>query len=169
MEVTKTFVVLGMHRSATSLVARGLASEIFMGSDYQPANEFNPEGYWEDLEFATLNDQILRDAGGSWSDPPSERAIQIAGRYYKNKLERLVTQRNEQHELWGFKDPRTTLTYRLWEPYLRNPHLIACFRDPQDVSESLGKRDGFGVNRAMALIDEYNRRLIDILRSHVDC
>ena len=158
-----------MHRSATSLVAKGLASEVFMGHDYQPGNEGNPQGYYEDLEFANMNDAILRDAGGSWMDPPSEQAIKVAGKFYRTKIERLVKDRNAQYQLWGFKDPRTTLTYSLWQPFLASPHLICCFRDPHEVAESLGNRDGMGYNRAMALADEYNQRLINVIHGHVDC
>ena len=43
----KTFVVLGMHRSATSLVAKGLDNVIYLGdqSDMLDPQKDNTEGF----------------------------------------------------------------------------------------------------------------------------
>ena len=73
----KTFVILGMHRSATSLVAKGLNNVIYLGEDDDmlPPQEDNPEGFYENNKFIDLNNEIISAAGGNWLEPPSEKAI----------------------------------------------------------------------------------------------
>lgn len=159
----KTFVVLGMHRSATSLVAQGLhRCDIFMGEKLLGPHESNPYGHWEDVSFIGVNDKILQTAGGAWDNPPQETAIIEAGKELAEPIRRLI-ERKEKEPFWGWKDPRTTLTIKCFLPYLTNPHFICCFRDPVDVAKSLAKRDGTPVGEGYALAIEYNRRLLEFL------
>ena len=162
----KTFIVLGMHRSATSLVAKSLHHEISMGERLLPAipND-NPLGYYEDIEFIQLNDKILRKAGGDWRNPPSEEKIlQVADRF-DSRIRSILQERYSYGVNWGWKDPRTVLTIRLYLPYLINPHFISCLRDPQEVAASLVRRDSifFTQEKAVALANEYNQRLLKFL------
>lgn len=161
----KTFVVLGMHRSATSLVAKSLHSEISMGDKLLPPTSDNPLGYFEDEEFMQLNIKILRRAGGDWRNPPSEDKILQVADLFESRIRAIVEERNSRGINWGWKDPRTTLTIRLYLPYLVNPHFVSCFRDPQEVAASLVRRDShfFTQEKALALANEYNQRLLKFL------
>ena len=160
----KTFVVLGMHRSATSLAAKGLHdSGVHMGEEFLSANGHNPQGYYENIEFVKLNDDILEAAGGSWFMPPGETAILLQYQNFKTRIEELVKKSSDGYELWGWKNPRTTLTIDLYLSYLVNPHFITCFRDKHEVAESLCKRDNFIYQYAVTLVEEYNRRLLRFL------
>lgn len=159
----KTFVVLGMHRSATSLVTKGLSGIINIGSVIMPAGRGNPWGHFENMRFVEMNDAILSAAGGSWDNPPQEEAILSLKNEFADRIQRLVKQESEGHELWGWKDPRTTLTIKLYLPYLINPHFIACFREPHEVALSLNKRDGFPIENGIRLAKEYNDRLLKFL------
>jgi hypothetical protein len=61
-------VVLGMHRSGTSAITKGL--ELFgmdLGQNLLAANEYNPKGYFEDNQLVNINDNILRKSGSLWS------------------------------------------------------------------------------------------------------
>ena len=51
----KTIVVLGMHRSATSLIAKGLDAVCHMGDDMLEPAKDNPEGFYENKRFLDLN------------------------------------------------------------------------------------------------------------------
>ena len=59
-------LILGMHRSGTSVVARLLN---MMGAYFAPegvsngANEENPKGFWERQDVRALNDLVLHSAG----------------------------------------------------------------------------------------------------------
>jgi hypothetical protein len=164
----KTVIVLGMHRSATSLVAKGLHDAgVAMGDDLLQGHSSNPWGHFEDIEFIALNDAILRAAGGSWDNPPPEEAILDQASRYEASIKALVAANDgnvdPDYPIWGWKDPRTTLTIRLFVRYLTRPHFIACFRNPWDVAASLEKRDGMSIDKGVALAREYNRRMINFL------
>ena len=163
----KTFVVLGMHRSATSLAAKGLHdSGVFMGEDLIGACPSNIYGHYENRRFVELNNAILLKSGGSWDNPPAEEKILDAGKQLKNRIEQTIAQESANREFWGWKDPRTTLTIKCYWNYLENPHVIACFRNPVQIAQSLQKRDGTPLAQGIRLATEYNRRLFDFLNKH---
>jgi len=156
----KTFIVLGMHRSATSLVAGGLKRmNINMGEKMLKGDVSNPFGHFEDKQFLSLNRKILQQAGGSWHDPPPEADIIEAGKKFSTEIEGLTRKRG----LWGWKDPETTLTIRCYLPYLENPHYICCFREPLEVAKSLQIREGWLLDKGIELTREYNKRLLQFL------
>lgn len=159
----KTFVILGMHRSATSLVAKGMSSVFHIGETILPADSGNPEGYWENTRFIELNDKILAAAGGSWDRPPSRESILEQSPVFAKDIAELVRQESGGRDLWGWKDPRTTLTVELYLPYLTNPHFVSCFRDPREVAMSLQRRDKFTLEFGLHLANEYNDRLLKFL------
>lgn len=161
----KTFVILGMHRSATSLVAKGMDSIIHLGDEenmLEPASD-NTEGFYENKRFIELNDEILWAAGGNWLEPPSEEKILEQALPFGVRIKKLIEEESEGKELWGWKDPRTTLTIKLFHPFLENPHYIACFREPMEVAKSLNARQGYSIQKGINCTMEYNHRLIKFL------
>ena len=163
VEHMKTFIVLGMHRSATSLTAAGLAyAKIDMGSGYRPIND-QPNGNWEDLDFYALNVKILKKAGGSWHEPPTREKILAVN--IDKEIKTLVESKNKKNILWGWKDPRTALTIELYLHHLINPHYICNFRDPKEVAKSLQNRNGFSIEKGINLAHLYNKRIINFLIS----
>lgn len=156
-----------MHRSATSLAAKGLHDAgVHMGEDLIGACSSNPKGHFENRRFVELNDAILTRAGGSWHRPPAAEKILKAGKDLAGRIQQTVAMESRGHELWGFKDPRTTLTIECFWEYLQNPHLVVCFRNPVEVAVSLQKRDGFPLAKGMGLANEYNKRMLAFLHTH---
>lgn len=163
--MNKVFIVLGMHRSATSLIAGGLKKmNIDMGKKLLGKDKSNPFGHFEDKGFMELNKKILNQAGGSWDNPPSEADIIEAGNEFLKEIKKLTNKKG----LWGWKDPRTTLTIKCYLPYLENPHFICCFREPLEIAKSLQKREGWPINKGIKLTKEYNNRLLQFLREGVE-
>jgi hypothetical protein len=165
--MSRCFVVLGMHRSATSLIAGGLhRSGVFMGEKFIPRDSGNPKGYFEDKEFVNLNKYILVKAGGDWCHPPREKRILALRKndWVQGQIRELVKTRNQQHKLWGWKDPRTVLTIRLYLPYLPEHFFFVAFRRPEDCAGSLSRRDGSVGEQNLTLVREYNRRLMNFLQ-----
>ena len=155
----KTFVVLGMHRSATSLIARGLLnSGVFIGETLIGASTDNTYGHFEDIDFVRFNDKLLAAAGGSWDKPPLEIDILNLREEYDNEIRDMIKSK-ERKPFWGWKDPRTTLTIDLYLPHLTNPHVIACYRNPFSVGKSLELRGDMSSEAGHKLANEYNRRL----------
>lgn len=172
----KTIVVLGFPRSATSLIAKSLSTQVDMGKDLLLPNAGNPKGYYESKQFITMNERILAAAGGDWCHPPSEAAIQNCSYAFAEEIAELVRSRNEESKstysidssedrLWGWKDPRTTLTAEVWLPHLTNPHFVCCFRNPNDAAKSLSNLvPHISFQEAIELSLCYNERMLKFLR-----
>ena len=154
------YIILGMHRSATSFLAKCLKlGGVNIGKNLLGAGRGNPEGHFENLDFLNLNDEILFGAGGSWKNPPSEEAIHKSAERLKEKIKETI--KRNKSELWGWKDPRTALTIQEYLPYLDDEvYLISIFRNPRKVAESLNRRDGMPIEQGIKLAQEYNRRII---------
>lgn len=175
MSEIKTVVVLGMHRSGTSLVAKSLAHETIMGpgefesTALNTRRTFTPTTRYEDPAFVQINKAILKRAGGSWNKPPPEHAINAAGVHHEKDIKALIELRNAEAKkaglrFWGWKDPRTTLTIRCYTRFLQRPHFVCVFRDPDDIAENLMKKEGMSREEALMLIAEYNGRLFTFLK-----
>ena len=64
----KLILVLGMHRSGTSVTIRGVHA---LGADLgdnlmKPVADDNEKGFWEDLDFNRINERVLAKANSSW-------------------------------------------------------------------------------------------------------
>jgi hypothetical protein len=132
-------IVLGMHRSGTSMIAQMLhAMGVSMGESFREPDETQPFGYFEDLEFRNLNSAILNRAHGSWYGVPDKRMVSIHAQEFIGNLKYLIAERNEP---WGFKDPRTILTIHALHDYLEDPKYIVVRRTPvDDIIFSLERR-----------------------------
>lgn len=150
----KVFLVVGMHRSATSLVAKGLHEAcVHMGDDLLGATRSNLHGHYEDREAIRLNDEILKSAGGRWDKPPPHEAIQGVCRSVD--LQPYIASRSARGGMWGVKDPRLSLTWPVWLPYLVtiDLHVIWARRGRNNVAESLRVRNGIPLERGRELAD----------------
>jgi len=171
----KCFIVLGMHRSATSLVAKGLFQNgVSMGGPNlinQPKPD-NVHGHFEDRGFIQLNNAILKAAGGSWKNPPRHEDILNQSSRFSEKIKDTISAASEGQSMWGWKDPRTVLTIDLYTPHLYRPHIISVFRDSRDVAKSLIERNDLSIQarnqisfeQGFNLAVEYNRRLLSFLK-----
>jgi len=155
---TKTVVILGMHRSGTSMIGGVLARlGINMGESFRDTRIVsNPLGFYEDTDFLNLNKEILYEAGGSWENPPKIEQIMSQQDKFKNKIQELFSNKTQ---FWGWKDPRTSLTIRLFLPFLSNPYFIVCYRDPNEVAKSLYKRSRMRYEEAIKLGNFYKTEI----------
>ena len=161
--MAKCIVILGMHRSATSLIAKGVfKAGAKIGNYVLSADENNPNGYWEDMSFLRLNRKILKAAGGDWRHVPPRNKI-LALKEFTSDIKKLVQERQAMNKLWTWKDPRTTLTIELYEPFLKNVIYVPCFRNPIEVAKSLYTAQDVPFKEGIALTYEYNRRLLNFL------
>lgn len=159
----KTMVVLGMHRSATSLVAKGLHDAgVHMGDRLLGPTKGNDHGHFEDKSFIQINDRIIGQAGGSWRNPPPEKDIIEVGKQIATEIYAFIKTK-ERYPLWGWKDPRTTITIRCYVEHLTNPIFVSCFRSVHDVAESLKARDNMDLAEGVKLAKIYNERLMRFL------
>ena len=156
---SKIVVVLGMHRSGTSMIAGGLSKiGINMGKRMLGRTPSNPLGHFEDEDFYNLNRKILDFTGGNWRNPPNEENILAQKDKFKKEIVDLIFIKNRE-KYWGWKDPRTSLTIQLYFPYLKNPYFIVCHRQAKAVAESLLQRDRIEIQEGMKLWEIYETRI----------
>jgi predicted nucleic acid-binding Zn-ribbon protein len=149
----RVVIVLGMHRSGTSLLAQILhRAGICMGGNLMPADAHNLEGYFEDLDIVAIHDRILASLRREWGSVrstlplPDDWLAQPETIKARDELTEIVRQRLAQHGTgWGFKDPRTCRLLPLWLGILAecgiSPMLLMCNRAPAEVALSLERRD----------------------------
>lgn len=145
-------VVLGMHRSGTSAITRGLSAiGVNLGSRLIPAVAGNNEkGFFEDIDINAINDAILHALGHEWHSltpvVPEELSGPVAQRFNARAVS-LLRSRFEDTEILGIKDPRMPRLLPFWKSVfaqlqVRVSYIIAC-RNPLSVAQSLYRRDGF--------------------------
>ena len=156
MSMNKTFVILGCHRSASSLVAKALhEAGVHMGDELLSGLPDNPEGHFEDMDFLKKNVELL--GGNIWNDVNRELT--------DADTSALIAAKNV-HPLWGWKDPRTVLTIEKYYVHLDDPIIIGLFRKPELVAKSMARRGDISEQDALALAKAYNRKIIDFLSKH---
>ena len=66
----KGIIVLGVHRSGTSVLAAGLeALGISLGRKSEWVNEDNPKGFFENQDITPFNERLLRFLHARWDNP----------------------------------------------------------------------------------------------------
>ncbi len=154
--------IAGMHRSGTSLIAALMyRCGLFLGTrdDLMPPSPDNEDGYWENVRFLELNEEVLRAAGGGWDDPPASVAIESADVADVLGRARVLAAEFDSRLPWAWKDPRNTLTLPFWIKVIPDLRVVACIRNPLEVALSLHRRNDFSYERSLALWLLYNRHL----------
>jgi hypothetical protein len=158
--------IAGMHRSGTSMVARLLhICGLYLGdeSDLVPPAPDNPEGYWENLRFVRINDEVLNILGGAWDTPP----VVAADWGDDSRLAQcrqdasMLTRAFADREPWGWKDPRNSLTLPFWRHLLTGMRVVICVRNPLAVAQSLNRRHFTSYHLGLRLWGVTNMRLLD--------
>lgn len=143
----KTIIIPGILRSGTSLTAQIVqALGVNFGNDFQPADDFNPYGYFENRAFRRLNDKIL--GGDRYNVPLAEKAVET---FSDEARELIDNQRAKLGNLWGWKEVKTALTLPVYYPHLVNPYIIICQRNEKDTAKSFAKIESFHLDEGQAL------------------
>lgn len=139
---TSPLVVLGMHRSGTSLVAHWLHEcGLFLGEELYGASEFNPRGYFEDVEFIRLHRALLEEEGlhPSGHERPFSRREPLSGAGLA-RLEQLLLEKSRPGP-WGWKDPRTCLFLDAYRRVCPQARYLVVVRHYAQVVASLVRRE----------------------------
>jgi hypothetical protein len=145
-------LILGMHRSGTSLLARCLERlGLFIGAK----TNFSSEA----LFFLRLNDWMLAQGHSRWDNL---YCLKFADEFYREQMVRVAKMhlggpnRAEflgrwkafrYHDIrdidfpWGWKDPRNTFTIDVWKEIFPEAKVLHIYRNPLDVAASLKTRE----------------------------
>ena len=153
-------VVLGMHRSGTSVITRGLqVLGVDLGDNLMPASEGNnTKGFWEDVDINALNIEMLRFLKIDWHfvtplQPSDVDALCNHG-YLQRAIE-LLQKKTAGANVFGFKDPRVAKLLPFWKEVFTQGEMhvtyVLVIRHPLSVCNSLVKRDGFDFEKCHLL------------------
>ncbi|MEN7549598.1 hypothetical protein AAG747_16865 [Rapidithrix thailandica] len=144
-------VVVGMHRSTTSLTGQWLKKcGLNIGDRLLGGGTGNEKGHYEDLDFFDLHRQILSHnnlpEGGVMF--PEEKQFNFQGfenihltEYHKKKAQSLIDLKNSLYPQWGWKEPRTCLFLSTYLSILPKGKYLYLFRDYKEVVSSMIQRD----------------------------
>lgn len=160
-------LVLGMHRSGTSLVAQLIhRMGAYMGENLLEANEYNPEGYWESIDLVELHTKMLSFTGNEWYAPTNTVDTSLLLKEFGECAKNLIDEMDAKGMTWCWKDPRMVLFLDFWQQLLkdRNVYFVVVVRHPGAVAESLLKRDHMPIQFAEALYNLYYYKISETIR-----
>src|SRR5215213_1983981 len=102
--MNKVLIILGMHRSGTSLIANWLHEcGLHLGERLLAEGASNAKGHFEDLDFLELHEQIFHFNKISYGGlkPPLEITLND---YYESKIKSLIAFKNQMQQQWGWKE-----------------------------------------------------------------
>ena len=136
--------------------------ELGTESELMPAQADNPEGFWEHLGFVAVNDELLSELGGAWDLPPKPNEDFTSTRLDPLRLKaRLLIEKFASASVWGWKDPRNSLTLPFWQHLLPGLKTVVVVRNPLEVAHSMRERNGTSYSFGVRLWEIYNRRVIE--------
>ncbi len=142
----KTIIVMGKGRGGTTLIANILKEAgVDLGKNLKGPIPINPKGCFENLEILTLTQKMLRDIRCAGTlDNLDTKNTQKKIFTLKNKYNRIIKKvvKNNESELWGWKDERNCFVIKLFLPYLVNPHFVVVHRNMLSIAKSLESADG---------------------------
>ena len=144
-------IVIGMHRSGTSMCSNMLH---MLGADMADsinAAPANAKGHWERPRLVDTNDAIFGFFRRQWGSPshvldmPEHWLGDPRVQELRKRSAGWLQPRVGALRPFGFKDPRTTLLLRFWKQVFSDigavPHYVFCVRNPAQVARSLFARD----------------------------
>lgn len=165
-------LVLGSHRSGTSVLTRSLlAVGVFLGETLYGPRFDNPKGFFEDQTTNQLDDGFLNGIEKQWNSllMPESVNTEVISAYQKN-LKENVFRRFDGVPLWGLKDPRISRLWRYWLPVFveagTEPLFIVANRHPYSVASSLFRRDQMPEAQALAIWAVHQLDAMEALLQH---
>lgn len=138
--ITSPVIIIGMHRSGTSLLSRVFnKAGVFQGV----FRDHNHEAF----HFLSINQQTLQKSGNDWLNPSVPEKVN----YYSISAEELYAihfqissnriKRTLSTHRWGWKDPRNTFTLPMYLELFPKAKVVHLIRDGKEVAMSLKKRN----------------------------
>ena len=141
---SKSLIIVGMHRSHTSLVASAFhTAGLFLGNDLIGANESNIHGHFESREIVDFHERIIKSQQlkNRWQLIDRKKALRAAdSTIFKAQASELIRE-HFSNSCFGWKDPRVAFFLTGWHQVLPNPKYLIVHRHPVHVVGSLIRRN----------------------------
>jgi glycosyltransferase involved in cell wall biosynthesis len=174
-EQKTALIVLGMHRSGTSAMARvlNLCGAALPEKLKPPKLDVNPKGFWEPEAILDLNVRVMRHLGGDWArvDFTVPSSGDFVDEFESDARALLAVEYGDQPSIL-IKDPRICVLAPLWHRALiaagYRPVYVVAVRNPLEVARSLHARGDMTVSEGLQLWLAYMKRVEEFLASHPD-
>jgi lipopolysaccharide biosynthesis protein len=160
----KIVVVLGMHRSGTSVITRGLqVLGVDLGARLLAAEQgINDKGFWEDMDITAFDVDLLSALGHDWHSFAPVQSSEFQGPVidsFKLRAVQLMRDKLADIDVLGLKDPRMARLMPFWIDVFEHlgvtvSYVIAC-RNPMSVVHSLATRNSFPLEKSYLLWFEH--------------
>eukprot|EP00537_Pseudo-nitzschia_pungens_P009087 CAMPEP_0172379810 /NCGR_PEP_ID=MMETSP1060-20121228/70120_1 /TAXON_ID=37318 /ORGANISM="Pseudo-nitzschia pungens, Strain cf. cingulata" /LENGTH=491 /DNA_ID=CAMNT_0013107555 /DNA_START=194 /DNA_END=1669 /DNA_ORIENTATION=+ len=165
------FVVLGMHRSGTSMLSGLLhkAAGYTVGGPLIGGAADNERGFFERIDIVLQNDEFMNKQNIWWAanvikyDWRQALRDKESGRVtFKEGARGLPFLNNPGNAPWLQKDPRMCITLKTWLALMNNePAIVFTYRHPLEVAMSINKRDeSISLETGLRLWIVYNMRAV---------
>lgn len=158
----RLILVLGCHRSGTSLAAKSLEClGVSLGNNAEWSGPDNPQGFHEDRDILALNERLLYYLNSNWDDPAPIRDFAPLQRYL-GPAASLLAHKLSRFPLFGVKEPRMCRLLPFWRRVFTeigcDVSVLHVVREPGEVVASLRRRNGMTARTAYDLWLEYVER-----------
>lgn len=161
-------LVVGMHRSGTSAVARVVN---LLGLQLGPEDDLysapdNAAGHFESVALIEQNTRLLEAFGSRHTAAvhiTAEMAATPRARELMAEASATFDRIYSSSDGWVWKDPRLCLTLPLWRshPPVASAVSLLVFRHPIEVASSIHARDDRSLLHALALWERYTRLALE--------
>lgn len=142
-----------MHKSGTTLISNMLHHsgvdmvDDVLESSYDQGNKF------ERTSFLLINTALLdiEISKPSWSITEQISSPKVKGETIESLVKSSIKNLNSKFENWGFKDPRTCLTYKFWKQHLGEHYIIGVYRSQLEVLNHYISKQRFGNFRLLLI------------------
>jgi hypothetical protein len=163
-------VVLGMHKSGTTLVSQILHhAGIAMVEEVDEQVGYDQGNQWEREATKQVNHGLLGSEGRYSLDARRRGALAMTPRRH-DRMRAIVAECGRRHADWGFKDPRTCLTYAAWAAVLPEHRITVVYRRPEEAwahywASTTGRRRLKVFREFLPCWCEYNAAILEAIRT----
>ena len=163
-------LVIGMHRSGTSVLAQTLSLLGFdLGRTLMPPSYDNPRGFWENARIVEAHDRFLNAFNLDWTVATNLPKTAFSSPAAKTAIEEISAILEDDFKSAApslIKDPRLCILYPLWPEVAkrlgRPLHTLNIIRAPSAVAQSMAKRNTITDVRASFIALSYLQGLVDL-------
>jgi hypothetical protein len=167
-------IVVGMHRSGSSAMARVLSlAGAALPKLLMAAGDGNETGHWEPQRVADYNDTVLAAFDASWDSPfglGMNATRRAALEPFVDGARDIIREEYGEAPLIVLKEPRISLVVDLWIKALEAEgfrcKFVITVRAPTEVAASLRKRNGFALDKGLLLWGVYQASSEVLTRSY---
>lgn len=176
---SQPFLILGMHRSGTSMLASLLqARGVSIGENLIGAAKGNPRGHFEDKDVYDFHLKALaRYCYHSWRLFDDGTLGLTSFNYQPTEEElteaRAIVDSHRRPGFWGWKEPRTCLFLDFWQSLMPDMKGIIIYRHPLEVHLSHLRRGAnldlcLRPSQAINAYTLYNAKLLEAVKRQPD-